>query len=130
MNEAIAKDEVIEESNNFKFKNEEFVEVKREEIEKKPENLLEKEIKTEPIDFFEKNQSETKFFEGTEQKPKECDSKIEKKMCEVLGTIKCEICQRIQSIIDDNDRKLKSPSTRSEQYLRSFIPRSNNLMQV
>ncbi|PIC29501.1 hypothetical protein B9Z55_021058 [Caenorhabditis nigoni] len=74
MNEAVIKDEIIEETHNFTFKNGEYVEVKQEEIEEKPEYLLEKEIKTEPSDVFENNNSDC-FFEDVELKPKECDSR-------------------------------------------------------
>ncbi|PIC12719.1 hypothetical protein B9Z55_028234 [Caenorhabditis nigoni] len=52
MDEAVVKEEVIEETHNFMFKSGEYVEVKQEEVEQKPEHLLEEKIKTEPIDFL------------------------------------------------------------------------------
>ncbi|CAO4381537.1 unnamed protein product [Caenorhabditis nigoni] len=150
MNEAVIKDEVIEEEFNFTFVNGEYVEVKQEEIEQKPEHLLENEVKTETIDFAE----------NVELKPKEIDSKVETGSTEVIY-LECEICQKmmprnllkmiksedykvvlaevfkiegslkikfpyvcvshIQTIIDDYDGKLKSASTPSEKRLRSFI---------
>ncbi|CAO4381435.1 unnamed protein product [Caenorhabditis nigoni] len=94
MEESVIKEEVIEETYNFTFKNGEYVEVKQEEVEQKPENLLEKEIKTETNDdFFETNES-NKFFEDVEPEPNESDYEIEKRMYKELGTIKCKICQK------------------------------------
>ncbi|PIC29502.1 hypothetical protein B9Z55_021058 [Caenorhabditis nigoni] len=92
MNEAVIKDEIIEETHNFTFKNGEYVEVKQEEIEEKPEYLLEKEIKTEPSDVFENNNSDC-FFEDVELKPKECDSRSENVFTE-LEAPSCRICQK------------------------------------
>ncbi|CAO4382049.1 unnamed protein product [Caenorhabditis nigoni] len=152
MNEAIVKEEVIEETCNFTFKNGEYVEGKQEEIEQKPQTLLEKEIKTESIDSFENNDSKP-FFEELEPK-KESDFKIEKvsiKMSELKCTIfwkrmprkllklvkndddktvlseifkieghrdiKTRFVSHIQKIINENDGKLKSPSTPFEHLL-------------
>ncbi|PIC29503.1 hypothetical protein B9Z55_021059 [Caenorhabditis nigoni] len=92
MNEADIKEEVIEETCNFTFINGEYVEVKEEEIEQKPENLLEQEIKTESIDFFEKNNSD-EFCEDIKLEPEESDSKIEKVSSRITERI-CEICQK------------------------------------
>ncbi|CAO4381456.1 unnamed protein product [Caenorhabditis nigoni] len=157
MNEAVVKEEVIEETHNFAYEDEEFVGVKQEENGEKPENLLEKEIKTEPIDFFENNNSDG-FCEGVEQKPKECDFKVEKicKICHkrmprnLLRYIKLDddktvvseffkvelfmevnyVClSHIQKIIDDNDGKLKLARTPSEKRLRSFIIKNKRMMR-
>ncbi|CAO4381447.1 unnamed protein product [Caenorhabditis nigoni] len=154
MEEAIIKDEVIEE---------EF-EVKQEEIEQKPEYLLEKEIKTEPIDSFENNKSDEEFFEDVKLKTKENYSKIEK-VSKKVRTLRCEICQKmmsrtllkmitmkedktvlsenfeikgslekekflvclshIQKIIDDNDGRIQI----SEYIMRSFISRNKCLIR-
>ncbi|CAO4381528.1 unnamed protein product [Caenorhabditis nigoni] len=166
MNEAIVKDEVIEGEFNFTFQNEEFVEVKQEEIERKPENLLENEIKTQPDEFYEPNESDT-FFEELEPE-KESDFKI-KKVSTGVANLKCTICQKkmprnllklitleedktvlsknfkvplfvemnptyvcishVQMIIDGYDGKLKSPTNRYEQLLRSFITKNKYKMQ-
>ncbi|CAO4381515.1 unnamed protein product [Caenorhabditis nigoni] len=93
MNDAIVKKEVIEKPCNFTFKNEGFVEVKQEEVEQKPENLLEQEIKTEPIDFFENNNSE-ELCEDVELKPEESESEIRKMSIEI-NKLKCTICHKI-----------------------------------
>ncbi|CAO4381523.1 unnamed protein product [Caenorhabditis nigoni] len=102
MNEAVIKEEVIEETHTFK--NDEFVEVKQEEVEQKPEFLLEQDIKTEtndefsedvkpePIDFLETIESD-KFFDDFELEPKENYSKTETVSTEVTK-FKCEICQK------------------------------------
>ncbi|CAO4381462.1 unnamed protein product [Caenorhabditis nigoni] len=92
MNEAIVKEEVIEEDINLTFKNGEYVEVKQEEVEEKPENLLEKEIKTEPIDSFE-NSNWEKFFEATDRKQELIDSRKEK-VSEEVNELRCEICKK------------------------------------
>ncbi|CAO4381429.1 unnamed protein product [Caenorhabditis nigoni] len=105
MNEADIKEEVIEETCNFTFINGEYVEVKQEEIEQKPENLLEQEIKTEPIEFFEKNNSD-EFCEDIKLEPKESDSKIEK------------------------HGKLRFASTSSGKLLRSFIAKNKHLIKT
>ncbi|CAO4381522.1 unnamed protein product [Caenorhabditis nigoni] len=159
MNEAVIKEEVIEEEHEFTFKNGEYVKVKQEEIEEKPEFLLEQEIKMEPIDFSEWNEPD-EFLDDFELEAEKDGSKIETVSTEVTK-FKCEICQKamsghllkliksedhktvlaemfkiersqetkifyvcvshIQTIIDENDGKLKSPSTRYEQLLRTFI---------
>ncbi|PIC29548.1 hypothetical protein B9Z55_021096 [Caenorhabditis nigoni] len=171
MNEAVVKEEVIEEDHNFTFKNGEFAEVEQEEIEQKPEHLLEKEIKAEPIEFFEKNNSDG-IFEDVQPEPKECDhicSCTIKKASKELSTLICKICQKrmprnllkwiksdedkivlsqnfeikgflgtktsyvcyshIQSIIDNNDGKLKLPKTPYEKLLRSFITKNKNTIK-
>ncbi|CAS01106.1 Protein CBG27288 [Caenorhabditis briggsae] len=89
---AVIKEEVIEEKHYYAFKNENFVEVKQEEIEQKPEYLLEQEIKMEPIDFFDANKSDS-FFDDVELNPKENYSKGEKVSAESTK-LKCEICQK------------------------------------
>ncbi|CAO4381450.1 unnamed protein product [Caenorhabditis nigoni] len=161
MDEVIVKEEVIEETRNCTLKNGEYVEVKQEEIEEKPEYLLEKEIKTETIDFYESNE----FPEDVKQK--ERGSPVEK-VCKE-GTFQCEICQKkmprnllkfitseddktvlsemfkvegfdemnsiyvcyshIQTIIDENDEKMKLPITPYEKLLRSFITKNKNIMR-
>ncbi|PIC29497.1 hypothetical protein B9Z55_021055 [Caenorhabditis nigoni] len=166
MNEAVIKEEVIEEEFNLSSKNGEFVEVKQEEIEQKPENFLEKEVKKEPVDFFENNNSDG-FREDVELKPTEnaCTNKqifkevaFQCKICQMrmprklLKLIKSEddktvlseifkiegfdeinptyVCySHIKTIIDDNDDKMKSPSTDYERLLRSFIKRNKNSMR-
>ncbi|PIC29550.1 hypothetical protein B9Z55_021098 [Caenorhabditis nigoni] len=168
MNEGIIKGEVIEEDFNFTFKNGAYIELKQEEVEEKPENLLEKEIKTEPIEFFENNDSDG-FFENVKLEPKECDSPIEMVFKEGCF-FQCQICQKkmprnllkfiksedektvlseifkveglaemnrtyvcyshIQTIIDDNEGKLKFANTSFEKLLRSFIRNNKMLMQV
>ncbi|CAO4381460.1 unnamed protein product [Caenorhabditis nigoni] len=163
MNEAVIKDEVIEEDHNFTFKSGGYVEVKEEEIEKKPENLLEKEIKMETNDDF---------FEDVQPEPKECDhicSCTIKKAPQELSTLICKICQKrmprnllkwiksdedkivlsenfeikgslgtktsyvcyshIESIINNNDGKLKLPKTPYEKVLRSFITKNKNTIK-
>ncbi|PIC29508.1 hypothetical protein B9Z55_021063 [Caenorhabditis nigoni] len=170
MNEAIVKEEVIEETNNFTYINGEYVEVKQEEIEQRPEYLLENEIKTEMNDdCFETNEPD-EYFEDVKQEPGEIGSKIEKLSPE-FSLLKCGICKKrmpknllklikseedktvlsvfffkiegslkikspyvcyahIQTIIDTNGSKLKSPSTRYEQILRSFMTKNKRRMQV
>ncbi|CAO4381432.1 unnamed protein product [Caenorhabditis nigoni] len=164
MNEAIVKEEVIEETNNFTFINGEYVEVKQEEeVEQKPEYLLENEIKTEMNDdCFEANEPD-EYFEDVKPEPKECDTEFEK-LSAGFSLLKCGICQKrmpknllkliseedktvlsvfffkiegslkikspyvcyshIQTIIDENGSKLKSPRTRYEQILRSFMTKN------
>ncbi|PIC29640.1 hypothetical protein B9Z55_021160 [Caenorhabditis nigoni] len=157
MNDGVIKEEVIEEPCNFTFRNGEYVELKQEEPEQKPENLLEKEIETEPIEFFE----------DIVQKPKEMNFK---NLWRKVSMLKCEICQEtmpkecskliklkedkivlsenfkiegslelnspyvcvshIQKVIDDNDGKLKSPSTQSEHLLCAFIKRNKKSMRI
>ncbi|CAO4381517.1 unnamed protein product [Caenorhabditis nigoni] len=159
MNEALGKVEVIEEPCNFAFKNGEYVEVKQEEIEQKPEKLLEKEIKTNPIDFFGIIKSDEELFEDVEPE----------KVSSEARTLKCKICQKgmprkllrlvkseddkavlsdffkvggsietwvsyvcvshIQTIIDTNDGKLKFASTPFEQLLHSFIRRNKKTIK-
>ncbi|ULT91906.1 hypothetical protein L3Y34_009530 [Caenorhabditis briggsae] len=168
MNEAIVKEEVIEETCNFTFINGEYVEAKQEEIEQKPEYLLEQKIKTEiKDDFFEANEPD-EYFEDVKLEPEEIDSTIDKVSTKTtMG--KCEICQKImprsllsliksedyktvlsenfkiegsleiklpyvcvshiQIIIDYYNGKLKSPSTQSEQLLRTFISKHKTLMK-
>ncbi|PIC29504.1 hypothetical protein B9Z55_021060 [Caenorhabditis nigoni] len=166
MDEAVIKDEVIEETCNFTFKNGEYVEVKQEGIEQKPANLLERDIKTETNgDFFDKSTLDG-FLEDVKTEPEENDSKIKMskesiyqcKICQMrmprklLRLVKSEkdktvlseifkvggfteanpthVCySHIQTIIDDNDDKTKSPSTAFEQRLRSFVTRNKNLMK-
>ncbi|PIC29543.1 hypothetical protein B9Z55_021093 [Caenorhabditis nigoni] len=168
MNEAIVKEEVIEEPYNFTFKNGEYIEVKQEEVEQKPEHLLGQKIKIEPIDFFENDNSDG-FSEDVQLEPKECGSEIANVSTE-FGGQKCKICQKkmarnllklitseedrtvlsqifkddcfkemntiyvcyshIQTIIDDNDGKVKFASTPSEKRLLSFIRKNKKLMQV
>ncbi|PIC29656.1 hypothetical protein B9Z55_021171 [Caenorhabditis nigoni] len=158
MNEAVVKNEVIEEEFSFTFKNEEFVEVKEEEIEQKPEYLLEKDIKTEPDESFD----------DFELNPEESDCNIEKISTEA-GALSCKICQKrmpknclkfikleddktvlseifkidgfletktyyvcyshIQMIINANDRDLKFASTPFEKLLRSFNKRNKRSMK-
>ncbi|CAO4381536.1 unnamed protein product [Caenorhabditis nigoni] len=158
MDDTVIKEEVNEEDFNFTFKNNEFGEVKQEEIERKPEHLLEKDIKAEPIDFSE----------DVKLEPEEIDSKVTKRFAEVT-ILKCGICQKmmprnllkliiseenktvlsemfkiegsletrqsyvcvshIQAIIGENDGKLKSASTPSEKLLRSFITRNKYMMK-
>ncbi|PIC29522.1 hypothetical protein B9Z55_021077 [Caenorhabditis nigoni] len=89
MNEAIVKDEVIEETHNLTFKNGEYVEVKQEEIEQKPEYVLEKEIKVEPIDIYENKPDN--FFADSELKPKE-SGPIMRNVFTAVGAQSCEIC--------------------------------------
>ncbi|PIC29525.1 hypothetical protein B9Z55_021079 [Caenorhabditis nigoni] len=159
MNDGVIKEEVIEEICNFTFKNGEYVVVKQEEIKRKPENLLEQEIKKEPIDFFE----------DVERKLKENDFKIEHVFEEITERM-CNICQKrmprsllklikseedktvifenfnaegvletrmfyvclshIQTIIDDNDGKFKRARNRFERLMRSFITKNKANMQV
>ncbi|CAO4381458.1 unnamed protein product [Caenorhabditis nigoni] len=159
MNEVIVKDEVIEEKCNFTSKNGEYVEVKQEETEKKPENLLEQEIKAE---------SNSDFFEDTKPEPKESDSRYEKVSTNVTKQ-KCKICQKmvprnslklikcegnrlvlsqifnvelfmglnpdyvcvthIRNIVHDIDHKVKIPGNPSDYVLRSFFRRNQYLMK-
>ncbi|PIC29510.1 hypothetical protein B9Z55_021065 [Caenorhabditis nigoni] len=148
MNEAVIKDEIIEETCNFTFKNGEYVEIKREEVEQKPEHLLEQEIKTEMNDdFFETNEPD-EYFEDVTPEPEE--KKLKCQICRkrmprsLLTLIKSEdnknvlfeifkiegfleiklpyVCiSHIQTIIDDYDGKLKFGGTPFERHLRSFI---------
>ncbi|CAO4381433.1 unnamed protein product [Caenorhabditis nigoni] len=93
MNEAIVKEEVIEETNNFTFINGEYVQVKQEEIEQKPENLLENKIKTETNDdFFEINEPD-EYFEDIKLEPEEIESKTEK-VSTATTKFKCQICRK------------------------------------
>ncbi|PIC29524.1 hypothetical protein B9Z55_021078 [Caenorhabditis nigoni] len=92
MNDGVIKEEVIEEEYDFTFQNGGYIEVKQEEVEQKPEYLLEKEIKTEPVDFFENNNSD-EFFEDVERKSEESNSKVEKVWKEGR-TLICKICQK------------------------------------
>ncbi|CAO4381453.1 unnamed protein product [Caenorhabditis nigoni] len=99
MNEAEIKKEVIEEEFNFTFKNGGYVEVKEEEIEQKPEYLLGKYIKTEPIDVFESNNSGDEFFEDVKLKTKEKKKKLRRlpqkiEVSREVGTYPCQICQK------------------------------------
>ncbi|PIC29657.1 hypothetical protein B9Z55_021172 [Caenorhabditis nigoni] len=160
MDDTVIKEEVIEETCYFTFKNGEYIEVKREEIDQKPENLLEKEIKTEPDEFFDDF--------GLE--PEENDSKIETVSTE-FTKLKCEICLKtmpknrlklvkseankillseifkiegslkikspyvcvshIQTIIDDYDGTFeKYAGTPFEKRLRLFIRINKSNMQV
>ncbi|CAO4381461.1 unnamed protein product [Caenorhabditis nigoni] len=159
MNDGVIKEEDIEEGHNFTFKNGEYVEVKQEEIEEKPEYHLEKEIKTETNDDS---------FEDVKLEPTERDSPIEMVFDEG-GFFQCQICQKrmprrllkfiksedektvlseifkteglaemnrtyvcyshIQTIIDENDGKLKLPKTPYEKLLRSFIRNNKILMR-
>ncbi|CAO4381445.1 unnamed protein product [Caenorhabditis nigoni] len=91
MNEAVVKEEVIEGGFNFTFKNGEYVEVKQEEIEQKPEYFLEQEIKTEPIDFFENNSDE--LCEDVKPEPKESVSKIQKVSDKITERV-CKLCHK------------------------------------
>ncbi|PIC29516.1 hypothetical protein B9Z55_021071 [Caenorhabditis nigoni] len=93
MSKAVIREEVIEEENNFTFINGEYVEVKQEEIEQKPENLLEQKIKMESIELFKNNNSD-RFLEDVERKPKEIDYKIEKEFIGD-GALSCKICKKI-----------------------------------
>ncbi|PIC29512.1 hypothetical protein B9Z55_021067 [Caenorhabditis nigoni] len=93
MDEAIVKEEIIEEEFNFTFKNGEFVEVKQEETEHKPEYQLENEVKTETNDDFFENNNSDGFFEVVKLKPKEIDSKFEKMPTEITEYI-CKICRK------------------------------------
>ncbi|PIC29529.1 hypothetical protein B9Z55_021082 [Caenorhabditis nigoni] len=96
MDEAVIKEEVIEETCNFTFKNGEYVEVKQVEFEQKPENLLETEIKTETKEDFFENHNSDGFFEDVEGKLKENDF-INSKVFKKVGTLQCEICQKTMS---------------------------------
>ncbi|UMM37675.1 hypothetical protein L5515_009362 [Caenorhabditis briggsae] len=159
MNEAIVKEEVIEEVCNFTFRNGEYVELKQEENEQKSEKLLKRGIKTE---------TNEDFLENVGRKPKECGSKIENVSTE-FSTLICKICQKrmprnllkfvksdedkivlsenfeikgslgtrtsyvcyshIQTIIDDNDKKMKLPKTPYEKLLRSFITKNKYIIK-
>ncbi|PIC29505.1 hypothetical protein B9Z55_021061 [Caenorhabditis nigoni] len=94
MNEVVVKEEVIEETCNFTFKNGEYVEVKQEEVEQKPEHLLEKDIKTETNDDFFENNNSDEFSEDIKPEQRESDSKIENKMSKEACTFQCTICQK------------------------------------
>ncbi|ULT91912.1 hypothetical protein L3Y34_009534 [Caenorhabditis briggsae] len=159
MNEAIVKEEVIEEVCNFTFRNGEYVELKQEENKQKSEKLLKRGIKTE---------TNEDFLENVGRKPKECGSKIENLSTE-FSTLICKICQKrmprnllkfvksdedkivlsenfeikgslgtrtsyvcyshIQTIIDDNDKKMKLPKTPYEKLLRSFITKNKYIIK-
>ncbi|PIC29631.1 hypothetical protein B9Z55_021153 [Caenorhabditis nigoni] len=93
MNEAVVKEEAIEEEYDFAYDDEEFVGVKQEKNEEKPEHLLQQDIKTGPNDIFETNEPEQEFFDDIEQMLRENDSKIETVSTEVKR-LKCEICQK------------------------------------
>ncbi|ULT91908.1 hypothetical protein L3Y34_009530 [Caenorhabditis briggsae] len=124
MNEAVIKEEVIEEEHNFTFKNGEYVEAKQEEIEQKPEYLLEKEIKTERNDDFFENNYAGRFFEDVKQEPKESDSKIEK-VCRTSSMMTCKICQ---SRMPRN--LLKLIKTEDEKTVLSHIFNIEGLMEM
>ncbi|PIC29661.1 hypothetical protein B9Z55_021175 [Caenorhabditis nigoni] len=119
MDEAIVKDEVIEETINFTFKNGEYVEVKQEKIEQIPENLLEQEIKTEPIDFS-----------GTfEPKTKKIVCKIEK-VAEEIPEMKCEFCQKMMprnllKLIKPKDEQTVLSEMLSVELFREIYPEMN-----
>ncbi|PIC29626.1 hypothetical protein B9Z55_021148 [Caenorhabditis nigoni] len=154
MNEPIVKEEVIEEEFNFTFKNGEYVEVKQEEIERKPENLLEKEVKTEAIDIFEKIESDDEFSKDVPKvsmmKCEICQKSMAKKLLiliklkidqtvlsdffEIEGSLEAippYVCvSHIQKIIDDNDGKLKSAKTPSEKRLRLFIRKNKKIIRA
>ncbi|PIC29623.1 hypothetical protein B9Z55_021145 [Caenorhabditis nigoni] len=151
MNEAVVKQEVIEEPCNFAFKTGEYVEVKQEEIERKPENLLEKEIKTEPIDFVENNNA---IFEDVPEvstlKCEICQEIMPRKLLKLitmkedktvlselfkvggsLETMTTYVCvSHIQTIIDQNGGKVKRSSTPFEKLLLSFIRRNKYLIKA
>ncbi|PIC29513.1 hypothetical protein B9Z55_021068 [Caenorhabditis nigoni] len=118
MNEAVDKEEVIEEEFNFTFKNGEYVEVKQEEVEQKPEYLLENGKK--PIDFFENNNSD-EFLEDVKPEPRENDFKIEKAFTEI-GALSCKICQKrmprkyLKWIISEDDKMLLSDIFKIEMF--------------
>ncbi|CAO4381539.1 unnamed protein product [Caenorhabditis nigoni] len=119
MDEAIVKEEVIEETINFTFKNGEYVEVKQEKIEQKPENLMEQEIKTEPIDFS-----------GTfEPKTKKIVCKIEK-VAEEIPEMKCEFCQKMMprnllKLIKPKDVQTVLSEMLSVELFREIYPEMN-----
>ncbi|CAO4381441.1 unnamed protein product [Caenorhabditis nigoni] len=125
MNEAVIKDEVIEEEHDLTFINGEYVEVKQEEIEEKPEHLLEKDIKTDTIDFFENNNSD-EFPEDIQAKPKESDSKIE--IWRGVSLLKCTICQKrmprslLKWIRLEEDKTVLSQFFKLEGYLETRTP--------
>ncbi|PIC29540.1 hypothetical protein B9Z55_021090 [Caenorhabditis nigoni] len=160
MNEAIVKEEVIEETCNFTFKNGEYVEVKQEEPEQKPEYLLEKEIKTETSDdFFEDVKSEA---EESYSEIEKVSTYVNKEKCEIcqkmmprnsLKMIKCEgnrlvlsevfnvelfmgpnpiyVCHsHIQKVIHDIDNNVKLPRNQSDSVMRSFVRRNKHLMKA
>ncbi|CAO4381446.1 unnamed protein product [Caenorhabditis nigoni] len=151
MNEAVINYEVIEEEHNYAFKNGEYVEVKQEEVEQKPENFLENEIKKEPIDFFQDVKPESKesdsriqkvFDEIIERTCRLCHKRMPTNLLKLIETedektviseiykvegslknISPYVCvSHIKAIIKDNIDKLELASTTpSEQRLRSFI---------
>ncbi|UMM37698.1 hypothetical protein L5515_009380 [Caenorhabditis briggsae] len=86
MDETVVKEEIIEEEFNFTFKNGEYAEVKQEEIERKPEYLLEQEIKINPSELFEADEPDDEFFEA-----------VQLKKVSITGTtkLKCGICQKM-----------------------------------
>ncbi|CAO4381524.1 unnamed protein product [Caenorhabditis nigoni] len=126
MNEAVVKEEVIEETCNFTFKNGEYVEVKQEEIEQKPEYLLENEVKTEPIGFFENDKADVEFLGDVEGKPKEKDFDI-KKVSREVGTFQCEICQKtmprglLKMITLEEDKTVLSEIFKPERSLEKRV---------
>ncbi|CAO4381451.1 unnamed protein product [Caenorhabditis nigoni] len=160
MNEAVVKEEVIEEEHNFTFRNGEYIEVKQEEVELELEYLLEKEIKMETNDDFSGDNISDGFFEDVKLEPKESHSKIDRicKIChkrmprslsklitseedktvlsemfnvEFMGTNPSYVCySHIQTIIDENDGKLKLARTPFEKLLRSFIRKNKKLIKV
>ncbi|PIC29633.1 hypothetical protein B9Z55_021154 [Caenorhabditis nigoni] len=107
MNEAIVKEEVIEETCNSTFKNGEYVDVKEEEIDQKPEYLLEKEIKAEMDDDYFENNNSDEFPEDVKPEPKESDSE---KVPTYVTRLECGVCQKMMPInlikfINSNDEK-------------------------
>ncbi|PIC14646.1 hypothetical protein B9Z55_026885 [Caenorhabditis nigoni] len=130
MNEAIVKEEVIEETCNFTFKNGEYVEGKQEEIEQKPQTLLEKEIKTESIDSFENNDSKP-FFEELEPK-KESDFKIEKVRNRYsMNGVKrqnCQVCYMTKTRTELYD--INSSSTRIVIMVGCILRGTNSVEQA
>ncbi|PIC29518.1 hypothetical protein B9Z55_021073 [Caenorhabditis nigoni] len=123
MNVGVIKEEVIEETHNFTFKNGEYVEVKQEEIEQKSEYLLEKEIKKESNDDYCENNNSDGFFEDGELKPKEIDSKLTE-----ITELKCEICQKrmprslLKLITSEDDKTALSQFFKFERALEAKTP--------
>ncbi|PIC29630.1 hypothetical protein B9Z55_021152 [Caenorhabditis nigoni] len=126
MNEAVIKEEVVEEEFNFTFKNGEYVEINQEEIEQKPEYLLEKDIKTETNDDSFENNNSDGFFEDVEEKPEEKEFNIEKVSREV-GTFQCEICQKtmprglLKMITLEEDKTVLSEIFKPERSLEKRV---------